>query len=130
MMRSSLYPTVSVAGYGPHLLPAGYLALCQIALGPGQALRIIPVHIAFVQDHSIRAWLSKKPNGESLSLTPSSLAFWHPNRTPDEHVVLCSFGAACIEDRPQIRAAPGIYWLNLLNLINTENAFILSVETI
>jgi hypothetical protein len=102
----------------------GQLVVFPITVEAGQKREITVTHVAVgIQDHSLRVWMSRDfdVGGQTLGETLPT-RFWHPNRTPTEKVTVYDRN----EEAPAgftIALDPGTYLLNVLNLVNSRNAF-------
>lgn len=110
----------------------GVLQACVLTLPEDAALSVKVVHLATnVQDFSLRCWFSTEPGGNPLS-AKLELAEWHPRRKAmDVHNLLTTGATAPSSELPSytIIAEPGTYYLNVLNLVNSDNRFYLSITT-
>ncbi|RYF13675.1 MAG: hypothetical protein EOO77_15175 [Oxalobacteraceae bacterium] len=93
-------------------------------LCPGVQVHINVQHLARVQDKSLRAWISHEPIGLSVTQQTYNVSFWEPNRT--DRMVIALYD----RDTPapkgvtsSIPADPGVFYLNVHNLVNSSNQF-------
>jgi hypothetical protein len=122
-----LYPHIFIdavtAGNGPNLLPSGNLALVQIDMTVTQMTRIIVTQVSLTQDFGMRFWLSVKPLGSSIISTwPRELAV---SRMTPEALFIYTFGQTP-DSGSLAQIAPGLYYLNILNLTNCPSVFMFS----
>jgi len=129
----TLYPIYQLAD-GMQEIPSGNRGTMSFTLEPESALVIRIAHLGppYVQDHSLRAWVSLTDGGAGLTITQANYAAWHPNRTPDEIVYVVD--EALREAAPlgplQVLTRPGTLWLNILNLVNKPNPLSLQIESV
>ena len=107
-----------------YLIPNGSLFAFPITIGSEDIKNILVVHTAGTtnQDHSLRCWVSPHPGGMALDVPPY-LQMWHANRNAQEIITVYSTEV----DEPSapypLPVVPGIYYLNVLNLVGRMNAF-------
>lgn len=103
---------------------SGRMLVFPFTLSEGQQLTIYSQHIlAGSQDHSLRIWVSDQIDGRYFT-TRSDSGYWHPNRTPGENIIVYDKNI----DAPVgsvLPLEPGDYYINVLNLVNSRNAFYL-----
>jgi hypothetical protein len=103
----------------------GHAVCFPFHLCPGKAVTICDMHAIPVgrqQDHSLRAWISREPIGMTVFYSPPTLSFWHPDRHPAGAVTV--YDAFTEPTTPPTIGGPlipGGYFLNVLNLINSDN---------
>jgi len=131
-----LYPLIPIDeadAAGMHVIPPGQMATIRMTLAPGEAHIINVVHTAPVEDYSLRVHVSLTPGGDALSGvvdgTPSALpVIWSPRRIPNRtfavHDAALPPSASPYAILFPIR--PGVFHVNVLNLIGSENAFSLA----
>lgn len=99
----------------------GRLVAFPLTITEGQAVRIVTAHLAVgIQDHSLRVWVSSDIGG--ISVARGANEFWHPNRNAQETVAVYDRSMVA-PDENGIAVEPGTYYVNVLNLINSRNAF-------
>lgn len=93
-------------------------------LCPDAVVQTLITHTGAVQDRSLRAWFSREPLGQSVSLLPYNVSFWEPNRT-GRQIMTVYDSVLPLPDyaTSSIATEPGVYMLNVLNLINSSNQF-------
>lgn len=105
--------------------------VCEVELPDDAVVTIKLIHAQQgVQDHSLRCWISTEPGGSSISDAGPEMSFWHARRK-----VLFVHNLQSAQSAPEnteafvytIKAAPGTYYLNVLNLINSPNKFFIDV---
>ena len=95
----------------------------------GDAVEITLVQSAPTQDHSLRAWVSVTPNGLPVTNQPGART-WHPNRIPDERVLIVDAAIPQPEHRMPVPVPAGSYHLNVHNLCSAENSFSIALTKI
>lgn len=105
------------------VIQPGELHLFPVQLGMEQTLVVTVGHVADTQDHSLRIWISALPNGTALAGI-----IWHANRPPvRERTVLTT--SVNGDGLPfLVKTTPGKKYLNILNLINSKNAYELTFD--
>ena len=122
-----LYPHILIdtvtAGNGPNLLPSGTLALVPLDMTLTQMTRIIVTQVSLTQDFGMRFWPSAKPCGPSIISTwPRELAV---SRMTPEALFIYAIGQTP-GSGSLAQVAPGLYYLNILNLTNCPSVFMFS----
>jgi hypothetical protein len=110
-------------------VPQGNNLVTPIEVIGGTNVLVRIVHTAATQDLSLRCWFSSEPGGLSLAGGPE-LAFWHPGRKAASVHCLQNGGDVVRDDGLVVYALPvepGIYYLNVLNLVNGINKFFVEV---
>lgn len=121
-----LYPIQHETATGfPTLINPGHLVVIPWTLSSETILEISVVHTApkEFQDYSIRVWLSQYPGSNSLFYIPSNMIVWHPNKIGTDPVVVYDENLPDPDFFAMGSLSPGNYWINILNLVNTENSF-------
>lgn len=109
------------------VVPSGQLAVSRFVLLEDQTLVFSIQHAEEnSQDLSLRAWISETPGGSPMEANQPQT--WHPRRTKPELIGLMTEDAVY----PDIVARtsygkPGAYFINVLNLIHTQNKFTYSM---
>lgn len=111
-----------------HTVPGDMTISFPLTLKLRGDMKINVIHTGMTQDHSLRCWFSHEPNHgpENPHIQTS---YWHANRSNNEFsivhdsVIDTSFIGGM--HRPRL---PGIFYLNVQNLINTTNEFVVIVE--
>lgn len=127
--RQPIYPyTVSPfpdTGSTFTILPMNALVF-PFRLCPGTSVQINVQHLARVQDRSLRCWVSYEPIGVSVSLKNYNAASWEANRNDREIIAIYDLNdAEPTGVTSTIAAPPGVFYLNVHNLINSSNQFAL-----
>ena len=109
-------------------IPPMHCFVFPFNLCPEAIVQIAITHTAPVQDRSLRAWVSYVPIGMSVTLLPYNVSFWEPNRTGRQTVTVfdSSLPPPC-GITTMISATPGVYYLNVHNLVNSCNEFSVSL---
>jgi hypothetical protein len=124
---TGLYPTSVVDTPTPnniYTIDHGRLMAFPFEVTEGFIKRITVTHFAVgIQDHSLRAWVSRADDigGRTLG-TEQLTAFWNPNRSPTETVIVYH-DALEPAAQPAIALPLGSYYVNVLNLVNSRNGF-------
>lgn len=125
--RQPIYPyTVSPCpevGCTFTILPMNALVF-PFRLCPGTSIQISIQHLARVQDRSLRAWISYEPIGISVTQSTYNVSFWEPNRT--DRYIITLYDRSIPEPTTtvsSIPADPGVFYLNVHNLVNSSNQF-------
>jgi hypothetical protein len=128
----SLYPITTLdattAGLNPNGIMPGTLIVIPIDMTTVQMTSFDLQHLSNTQDYSLRAWLSKYPDGVPI---PSSIdgvatiaagiyAIIKFSKLP---MVIYIAGQTPPIDSFDILVSPGLYNLNILNLTNEVNVF-------
>lgn len=85
-------------------------------------------HLPGRQDFSIRCWIGDEPISEQQLIRPKSLVWWHATQADRTFTILDETVAPdfyLITDALTGVLPPGRYFLNCLNLVNTDNSFVL-----
>jgi len=127
-----LYPLTIIEDLDPdqvYTIDPGCLVSFPLVVGENDATVITAVHAAptYVNpDHSIRTWVSEKPGGTTIAFSPITVTYWHPNRIPNERVIIHDKNV--IVTLPNnIPVSPGVFYINMLNLVNQKNVFTCSL---
>jgi len=112
-----------------HYLPPGNLAVIQLNVMSGQIVKFAMLQNSATQDFSMRAWVSLVPSGKTLG-TNVATEFWPLPRVPN----LCAVYDQSLEPPDDILRAipvlPGVYILNILNLIGAINVFSFTTDVV
>ncbi len=123
------------APYNQFALPPGVLGLVQLSVNQGDDFRLVmhqvfPDTVHLKQDSSLRGWISTVPGGNPIQ---NSMNFteWHLTTLQKRIIGVYdnNIGQEEPYDFPSFGLSPGIYWLNILNLVNESNAFFLEIVT-
>jgi hypothetical protein len=107
----------------------GVLHVFGITLGNNGCIVVDVAHHSMAQDHSLRVWVSSEPNGDPL---PDWQAVWNPNRHPSTEIFAFKdgSGAPARAVAREYDILPGAYFINVLNLVNTENGYIFDLSLV
>lgn len=108
-----------------YVIPSGAQHCFPFVLDGGDAKAILVVHMAGTanQDHSLRVWVSRAPGDSPAQPEPHATAFWHPNRNDQEIITVFDEDMPREAMRLPLGLPPGNYTINVLNLVNRENAY-------
>lgn len=104
-----------------HVVPPHTMVCVPFGID-NDTVEITLVQSAPTQDHSLRAWVSRLPNGIPVTEQPGART-WHPNRIPDERVLFVDAALPLPDHRMPVAVPAGNYHLNVLNLCNSMNSF-------
>jgi len=117
-----VYQQVPITGNGMQMLPSGALAISPFTVANGQYVKMVAIQTAPTQDFSMRAWISRLPEGPSEG-TNHYTRHWPINRIA-EIVVIYDRNLPVPDIVGRLIAVdPGDYYVNILNLVNEENSF-------
>jgi hypothetical protein len=125
--RQPIYPyTVSPCPSAPStftILPMNALVF-PFRLCPDRSVQMSVAQTALVQDRSLRCWVSHEPIGTSVTLQSYAASFWEADRTGRHVVTIYDLDDTAPKGATSlIPAPPGVYYLNVHNLINSSNQF-------
>lgn len=122
-----LYPTTispdpNVDGF--HIIPSGNLFCFPVVLEADSLKHIMVVHVAGSanQDFSLRVWVSVEPGDRPAVETPYYI-IWYANRNDAEITTIYDEANDAPAFNTTVPLPPGNYTVNVLNLVNRENAF-------
>lgn len=127
-MYRDIIPTALPDPLQPVLVPKDSITTFELAVGVGEIIDLSVAHIAPVQDHSLRAWVSIVPGDTPVVLYPAAVSVWNPNRLSLPEIITVYDSALATPDAQKpLPLAPGTYTLNVENLISATNAFLISL---
>ena len=114
---------------GMNAVNPGSAVATTFTLQPGSGWSMAMMQLAPTQDYSLRAWISALPGGQFL---PTRMSYWHLNRKNAPVVVVYDLAITpdSLETGYAVPLLPGVYVLNILNLVNSENVFSFSATEI
>ena len=118
-----LYPIIELTIDQPdtvYQIASGSLAVIGLTVDPGSAQTISMAQLANSQDFSLRAWISIKKDGQPID--SGVWASWVLSKRSDAFV-LHDAAIAPPDGMRSVPVEPGSYWLNILNLVNSNNMF-------
>jgi hypothetical protein len=128
----TLYPTITLdpltTVIGGNIVPAGSLVIMPIDMSAVLMRQIIVGQISQTEDFGMRGWVSLYPNGISL-ITGLNAVFPLMRMSPQPLVVYVQ-GQSPPLGSIQALVTPGLYYLNILNLTNTQSMFALAMATL
>jgi hypothetical protein len=125
----ALYPIIEFdypSSNARYDLPSGNLGVIKLDLQAGQKITLVMGMLIYdnmklPEDLALRAWISKTQAGSPF-VEQHSLTFWQLSTLLRDVVVLHADDVTVTDDRA-MSAEPGIYWLNILNMVNATNTF-------
>ena len=128
----TLYPITNlsplVAAIGGNLLPSGSLITIPIDMTIAQMTQIIVGQISQTEDFGMRGWISLYPDGISLISGLSSV--FPLMRMSPQPLVIYIQGQIPPVGAIEALVKPGQYYLNILNLTNTQSMFAFALTTL
>lgn len=122
-----LYPlTVAPDPVRPnqYVIPNGNLYAFPFTVAEGEAVNVVVAHTGIgKQDHSLRVWVSAEPGHNPVVDRPIHVVNWYPNRDAREYVTVYDSALAPPTVPGPLAVQPGTYFVNVLNLTNSENSF-------
>lgn len=121
-----LYPTSvnpDPNSFNVYEIASGNLFCFEFVLGDNEAKEILITHpFGINQDNSLRCWISRDPGSNPVVEVPYYI-IWHANRNQFEIRTVVSEGADFPNAKMPIELPAGNYVVNVLNLVNSANAF-------
>lgn len=111
-------------------VPSGNVANIQLNLPAGAYILIKLAQIGYAQDYSLRAWISVYSDG--VPIEPEYNREFALNRQIESFVLYDRLATNLVlpSDLRNVPALPGSYILNILNIVNSINAFSFSQSVV
>ncbi len=108
-----------------YIVPSGAQHCFPFTLNANAAKNVLVIHMAgnHNQDHSLRVWISREPGDAPVVQTPHFASFWHANRNDQEYITIFDKDHPIQDARQSLGLPTGDYTVNILNLVNRENAY-------
>lgn len=114
-------------------LKQGWCVAIPVTIGEGQILTTKLSKDYPSQDYSVRAWLSPNKNGSSLGLYENSVNNGRLELL-NEPIYTVAYYTEELENEKdylfKMKVEPGDYYINLLNLVNSENKVVGEIKVI